>query len=141
MTAMLFGSRIDIFPLLYQRIAVLPNYYSVIFLKIYTEYIASNTSIMYNLFVFSPSLHVFSETLNLWGNGAVTLPKKWRERFPTKHFLAKELPDGSLQIRPILSVEYYEQEDGSYGVRFPMGMEAGDLADMLEAAAKDISEA
>ena len=68
-----------------------------------------------------------TETLNLWGNGAVTLPKEWREQFPTRHFLAVSTPEGLL-IKPILDVEYYEGKDGSVGLKFPMGVEAGTLA-------------
>jgi hypothetical protein len=38
----------------------------------------------------------------MWGQGAVTLPKKWRSQFDTKHFLAMETSEGLL-IQPILS--------------------------------------
>lgn len=71
------------------------------------------------------------ETLNLWGKGAVTLPKEWRDRYPTTHFMAVEVPEGLL-IKPIVDIEYYESEDGTVGLRFPMGIEAGSLADRLE---------
>ena len=78
-----------------------------------------------------------SESLNLWGNGAVTLPKAWRTRFPTRHFMAVEV-DGGLLIKPILDVEYYEEKDGTFGLRFPMGIEAGKLATMMQQATREI---
>ena len=78
-----------------------------------------------------PILPMVSETLSMWGNGAVTLPKKWRDQFQTKHFMAKETAQGLL-IRPILDAEYYELADGTVGVRFPMGIEAGELARRIE---------
>jgi hypothetical protein len=32
-------------------------------------------------------------TLNLFNTGQITLPKKWREQFETKKFIAKETPE------------------------------------------------
>lgn len=81
---------------------------------------------------------MISETLNLWSNGAVTLPKEWRDRFPTKHFLAKENARGYLEIMPILDIEYYESPDGGCGLRFPMGMEMGEFIDRFEEAKKNV---
>ncbi|MBU0459064.1 AbrB/MazE/SpoVT family DNA-binding domain-containing protein [Patescibacteria group bacterium] len=75
---------------------------------------------------------MISETLNLWDNGAVTLPKEWREKYGTKHFLAKENSKGYLVIMPILDVEYYEDDDGSFGLRFPTGIEMGELIKLWE---------
>lgn len=62
-------------------------------------------------------------TLNLWGNGAVTLPKKWRDQWGTKLFLAEVNEMGHLVIKPILTddIIYYEDEEGA-GLRFPHGM-------------------
>lgn len=77
-----------------------------------------------------------TETLNMWGNGAVTLPKRWREQFPTKHFMAVATPEGLL-IKPILDVEYYEDERG-FGLRFPMGIQASELLNMMEEAEENI---
>ena len=68
-----------------------------------------------------------SQTLTLWENGAVTLPKEWREQYPTSLFLVEETVDGNLLIKPILDTVYYEEKDGSFGVRFPTGMESGEL--------------
>jgi len=74
----------------------------------------------------------------MWGNGAVTLPKKWRDRYPTKNFLAKENISGNLVIMPVEDIVYYEREDGSYGLHFPRGIEAGELLRRFEAASKKI---
>lgn len=81
-----------------------------------------------------------SETLTLWENGAVTLPKEWRERYGTRHFLAKENERGYLVIMPIIDVEYYEEEDGTCGLRFPNGIEMGEFAKLLKKADKNIRE-
>lgn len=72
-----------------------------------------------------------SETLKLWENGAITLPKEWRRRYPTKHFLAEEDERGNLIIKPIVDSQYYEMPDGSFGLTFPTGIEAGKLAGLL----------
>lgn len=80
---------------------------------------------------------MFSETLNLWGNGAVTLPKEWRDRYQTKHFMATETPDGYLVIKPILDVAFYETEEG-VGLHFPMGIPAKELADKMRKVQKDL---
>ena len=75
-----------------------------------------------------------TETLTLWGKGAVTLPKKWRERYRTKHFLAKENKSGNLEIIPIVDAHYYEDEKGNFGLQFPMGIEAGELLTVMDKA-------
>lgn len=41
-----------------------------------------------------------STILNLFGTGQVTLPKKWREKFKTKHFKA-EIQDDKLVLTPL----------------------------------------
>ncbi len=81
---------------------------------------------------------MFSETLNLWGNGSVTLPKEWRTRYQTKHFMAEETPEGYLVIKPILDVEYFESENGTFGLRFPMGMPAEDLLNRIDQEEKNL---
>jgi len=83
---------------------------------------------------------MISETLSLWGNGAVTLPKEWRERYDTRHFIAKENEKGYLVIMPILDVEYYEEADGSFGLRFPTGIEAGELIKLWKQGMKEIEK-
>lgn len=80
---------------------------------------------------------MISQALSMWGNGAVTLPKKWREQFPTTNFMAQEVPHGLL-IKPILDVEYWEKSDGSFGLHFPKGIEAGKLAELMRIAIRDI---
>ena len=83
---------------------------------------------------------MISETLNLWENGAVTLPKEWRNRYGTKHFLAKENEKGYLVIMPIMDIEYYEEDDGTFGLNFPTGIEAGELGRMMQIAEKKIAK-
>ncbi len=80
-----------------------------------------------------------SETLTLWENGAVTLPKEWRERYGTRHFLAKENERGYLVIMPIFDVEYYEEPDGTCGVRFPSGIEMGEFAELWKEGMKKVA--
>lgn len=82
---------------------------------------------------------MISETLSMWGNGAVTLPKKWRAQFPTKHFVASEVPQGLL-IRPILDIEYYEEKDGTVGLRFPSGMDMDEFLELFRKASKKIDD-
>jgi hypothetical protein len=53
---------------------------------------------------------MISQTLSLWTNGAITLPKKWRDKFPTKHFMAQENKRGNLEISPIINTEYWEDK-------------------------------
>lgn len=79
-----------------------------------------------------------SKALTLWPNGVVTLPKEWRERYGTKHFLAKETKEGYLVIMPILDVEYWEKKDGSFGLHFPHGIEAGELRRLMDEAGEKI---
>jgi hypothetical protein len=82
---------------------------------------------------------MISSTVDLRPNGAITLPKEWRDQFPTKHFLMVETADGLL-IKPIVDIQYYEEADGTVGLRFPTGIEAGALAGMLEQASKKLSD-
>lgn len=79
------------------------------------------------------------DTLTLWGNGAVTLPKEWREKYGTKHFLAREDAQGYLVIMPIVDVQYYEQADGTCGLKFPGGIEAGEFLRLFEQATVSLS--
>ncbi len=78
------------------------------------------------------------ETLTLWDNGAVTLPKEWREKYGTRHFIARENERGYLVIMPILDVEYWEKKDGSFGLHFPTGIEAGELLKIWDETEKKI---
>jgi len=81
---------------------------------------------------------MISQALSLWGKGAITLPKAWRERFETKHFIAKENERGNLEIIPIVDMEYWEDDKGNFGLRFPQGIEAGELLKLLNEAEKRI---
>lgn len=74
---------------------------------------------------------MISETLTLWDNGAVTLPKEWRKRYGTKHFIAKENAEGHLVIMPIVDAEYYEKDKQTFGLKFPTGIAADTLLDQL----------
>lgn len=74
---------------------------------------------------------MISETVKLWENGAITLPKAWRNKYATKNFLIKETEEGHLEIVPIVDVDYYENKDGSFGLKFPTGIEAKKLARRL----------
>jgi len=75
---------------------------------------------------------MISETLSLWANGAVTLPKQWRERYNTKHFIAKENKHGNLEIIPIVDAEYWEDDKGNFGLRFPHGIEASEFLELWQ---------
>lgn len=81
-----------------------------------------------------------SETLTLWENGAVTLPKEWRERYGTRHFLAKENERGYLVIMPIIDIEYYEEPDGTCGLRFPSGIHPAKLIELWDEAAEKVAK-
>ncbi len=82
-----------------------------------------------------------TKTLSLWGNGAVTLPKEWRDKNPTKHFLAVMTADGLL-IKPILTsetkIEYYEKKDGSFGLNFPNGIDAEELLSLWDSTSEKV---
>jgi bifunctional DNA-binding transcriptional regulator/antitoxin component of YhaV-PrlF toxin-antitoxin module len=70
-------------------------------------------------------------TIKLWGKGAVTLPKKWREKYDTEHFLAQETKDGGLYITPI-RVEYSEDKiTGTFGLQFPDGIDIQEFVHIM----------
>ena len=75
---------------------------------------------------------MISETVNLWENGAITLPKAWRDRYRTKHFIAKENKKGNLEIIPIVDAQYVEEENGDFSLLFPTGMSADELLKKLK---------
>ena len=52
-------------------------------------------------------------TLSMFNTGQITLPKKWREKFKTKKFIAEETKEGLL-IKPIEKDEtvFYEDKNG-----------------------------
>ncbi|MFC1798024.1 AbrB/MazE/SpoVT family DNA-binding domain-containing protein [Patescibacteria group bacterium] len=51
-------------------------------------------------------------TLKTFNTGQITLPKKWRDKFETKNFMATETEEGLL-IKPIEDNEvvYYENKE------------------------------
>ena len=71
-------------------------------------------------------------TLKLFNTGQVTLPKAWREKFNTKHFLAKETKQGLL-IEPITETcePVYYEHNGSFGLVFPQGIDPQVLIDTI----------
>ncbi|MBU1152232.1 hypothetical protein KJ632_05420 [Patescibacteria group bacterium] len=71
--------------------------------------------------------------LKVFGTGQVTLPKAWRDQYKTVNFIAQETPQGLL-IKPLLDVVYYEDGDESFGLSFPLGIDAKQLAKNLEKA-------
>lgn len=75
--------------------------------------------------------------LTLWGQGAVTLPKEWRQQFATKHFMAVVTSDGLL-IKPIVEVEYYENSPTDFGLRFPMGMKPERFLELMDEGEKEL---
>ena len=76
---------------------------------------------------------MYSTTITLRPNGSMTLPKKLRSKHQTIHYIAMEVPEGVL-LKPIEEIEYYEKKDGTVGLHFPYGIEAGRLAKMMRAA-------
>lgn len=77
--------------------------------------------------------------LSMFNTGQVTLPKKWRDKIKTKYFVAQETSDGGLLIKPLEEVMYYEVDDDNFGLSFPMGIPAKDLAKNLKKANGKIS--
>lgn len=76
-------------------------------------------------------------TLSVQKTGMITLPKKWRDKHPSSTMIAEETPKGLL-IKPLLDVEYWEDDKGNFGLHFPTGIDAGELADRMEVAMKQI---
>lgn len=77
-------------------------------------------------------------TLCVQKTGMITLPKKWRDRHPAQRLIAEETPEGLL-IRPVSEIEYYEDPDGSFGLRFPLGMDMRRFQKMFHAAEKRLN--
>ena len=80
-----------------------------------------------------------STAITLRPNGSMTLPKKMRSKYNTMHYIAMEVPEGVL-LKPVEEIQYYEEADGSFGLRFPMGIEAGKLASMMKKANKQMEK-
>lgn len=75
-----------------------------------------------------------SYTLKMFNTGQVTLPKSWRDKWNTKHFIAKETKNGLL-IEPINErreeAVFYENEK-EMGLIFPDGMDPQKLIDVIK---------
>ena len=69
-------------------------------------------------------------TLSMFNTGQITLPKKWRDKFKTKKFIAEETDEGLL-IKPIKKDEtvFYEDENG-FGIYCEGGL---DMEKMIKA--------
>lgn len=78
-------------------------------------------------------------TLKIFGKGQITLPKEWRERVDTEHFIAEETSRGLL-IKPLTEIAYYEIDEENFGLNFPMGIEASELYEKLKNAAKKVKK-
>lgn len=72
-------------------------------------------------------------TMKVFGKGQVTLPKKWRDKVGTEHFIAEETPQGLL-IKPITEVVYYEMDDENFGLHFSTGISSSTLLANLKKA-------
>ena len=82
---------------------------------------------------------MITATITLRPNGSMTLPKKVRNKFNTIHYMVVEVPEGVL-LKPIEEIQYYEERDGSFGVRFPYGIRAGKLAAMMRTAIAELEQ-
>lgn len=77
-------------------------------------------------------------TAKIFGTGQITLPKQWRDKVKTKNVIIEEMPQGLL-IKPLVPSLYYETENGDFGINFPLGIEAGELAKQLKKADEGLS--
>jgi len=76
-------------------------------------------------------------TLKLFGTGQITIPKAWREKYKTDQFIAQDTPQGLL-IKPMVEEFFYEDGDGYFGLNFPLGIDAKELASKLKKANGEI---
>ncbi|MBI5753685.1 AbrB/MazE/SpoVT family DNA-binding domain-containing protein [Candidatus Peregrinibacteria bacterium] len=72
-------------------------------------------------------------TARIFGTGQITLPKQWRSKMKTQNVIIEEVPQGLL-IKPLLPSLYYEIDEDNFGINFPTGIEAGELAAKLKQA-------
>lgn len=72
-------------------------------------------------------------TLKLFNTGQITLPKAWREKFQTKHFVAKETEDGLL-IQPLENNQelvYFENKQG-FGLYCENGLPVDEMVEKIK---------
>lgn len=72
-------------------------------------------------------------TAKIFGTGQVTLPKKWRDKIKTKNIIIEEVPQGLL-IKPLVPSFFYEIDDENFGISFPLGVKADEVAKDLKKA-------
>ena len=72
-------------------------------------------------------------TPKIFGTGQITLHKKWRDKVKTENVIIEEVPQGLL-IKPLLPTFYYEMDENNFGINFPTGIEASQLAKKLKKA-------
>lgn len=77
-------------------------------------------------------------TAKIFGTGQITLPKKWRDKSNAKTVIVEEVPQGLL-IKPLTSTHYYDIDENNFGINFPTGIEAGELAKKLKKANERLS--
>jgi bifunctional DNA-binding transcriptional regulator/antitoxin component of YhaV-PrlF toxin-antitoxin module len=75
---------------------------------------------------------IMTYTLKLFNTGQVTLPKAWRNKFDTKHFVAEETQDGLL-IKPLIKDDtvYYEDKDG-FGIYSESGLDTDKISKSIK---------
>lgn len=74
----------------------------------------------------------------IFGTGQITLPKKWRDRMKTKNIIIEEVPQGLL-IKPLVPSFFYEVDDENFGISFPLGVKATEVAEGLKKANAGLS--
>jgi bifunctional DNA-binding transcriptional regulator/antitoxin component of YhaV-PrlF toxin-antitoxin module len=66
-------------------------------------------------------------TLKIFGTGQITIPKVWREKYKTDRYIAQETPQGLL-LKPLVEEFFYEDGEDYFGINFPLGIDAKELA-------------
>ena len=71
-------------------------------------------------------------TLSMFNTGQITLPKKWRDKYKTKKFVAEETAEGLL-IKPVKKDEtvFYEDAKG-FGIYCEKGLDINKMKKAIE---------